>query len=234
MPRLTVKQKNTILSRTEDVLNTLLSFNTAYRAAILLHDDASTRWRDFEERLHIDYPIKGLGVKATRNNLQEVRADIGGFLHSEEDLFPGDVTNEMWLFPYQAASAAYVFTLLEGYGDDIVNLINPGYLGARQAWHHGIYGDANLSEAAQVRKAKEGFAKPFKLSFTKIPKYVVGRLVNLKAIRNEFMHEGHSSVDFPDFLANIIGTVCFIQFTLLPSVNNISVYPYYDYNDKWK
>lgn len=233
MPRLNFTQQNAVREKTDEVLQTLLRFHVSYSGARYIHEEATVNWRDLEDRLHNDYPIRGVGIKATRNNLKVINAEFDGFLHQDEDLYPGEVPSELQSFPYQAASAAYAFTLLEGYGDDLVSIVNPGYLKVRQAWHHAVYGDANLRDIGQLAKAKEGLAKPFMCKANKVPKYVVQRLVEIKSVRNEFMHEGSSDIDFDDFFGAVVGTVAFLHFMVLPSENEITLYPYYDYHEKW-
>lgn len=229
MPRITKTQRIGIHTKTKSVLNRLLTFYVSFSSLEYIYRTATSDWRELEEQLHNDYPIKGAGVKATRNNLKS----CCDFMHMEEDLYPGEVPAELQSYPYQEASAAYIFTLLEGYGDDIVELINPGHLKVRQAWHHGVYGDANLKDKIALARAKEGFTKPFKCAPNKVSRFAVQRLVKIKAIRNEFMHEGSANVNFNDFLANVVGTVASIYFMLLPTETELSVYPYDDYSEKW-
>jgi hypothetical protein len=234
MQNITDTQRTKISSITETVIHRLLTFHVSYSSLQYIHDKASKNWRDLEEELHNDYQIKGIGVKATRENLKIINENDGGFMHLEEDLYPGEVPAELDSFPYKEASAAYVFTILEGYGDDIVGIVNPDYLKKRQAWHHGVYGDADLTNSETLTKAISGFAKPFKVNAEDIPLYAVQRLTAVKAVRNEFIHEGSASVDFNLFFASVIGTVAFIYFSVLPSALELSVYPYEDYSGKWQ
>jgi hypothetical protein len=233
MPRLNRAQKVEIIRKTDDTLKTLLSFHVAYSGMNFVYEDVAKNWRELESRLHIDYPIKGVGVKATRTNLKINDTEDGGFLHKDEPLYPGHVPSELQSFPVSAASAAYTFTLLEGYGDDLVNIVNPAYLKERQAWHHGVYSDANLSNPDGMKKAKKGFSKPFKASSIKVTNNAVQRLVAIKVARNCFMHKGDTHIDFEDFFASVLATVSFLHFLVLPSEKELSAYPYYDYDQKW-
>lgn len=217
-----------------DTLQTLLMFHVSYGAVRYIHEDTVMNWREFEERLHFGYPVRGIGIKATRANLKIIDAEDGGFLHRNEDLYPGEIPSQFQTFPYQAASAAYAFTLLEGYGDDLVEIVNPGHLKLRQSWHHGVYRDLNLKDKAQLAKARDGYVEPFKCKPTSITRYTVERLLDIKSVRNKFMHEGHSNVDFEAFFTQVVATVLALHFMLLPSEKSISLYPYYDYHGKWK
>ena len=234
MPRLKHAQRIAIIQETDSVLRSLLRFHVSYSTAIFLHEDTVSNWRELEERLHQGYPIKGVGVKATRKNLKIIDSEDGGFLHQEELLYPSEVPSELQSFPYEVTSSAYIFTLLEGYGDNLLTIVNPTYLKARQAWHHAVYGDAKLSDPRQLAKAKDGFSKPFNSSAAKVPLYAVQRLVAIKYSRNKFMHDGHTGIDFKEFFASVVATVVFLHFLTLPSENDLSVYPYYDYDEKWK
>ncbi|ARU27940.1 hypothetical protein [Cellvibrio sp. PSBB006] len=234
MARLTKGQKEFIKERTISFFENLLSFHVAYQAAQLLHNNAQENWREFEDFLHMDYPIKGIGIKATRKNLDEPDEDWGGFLHSQEPLSPAHVAPELSYYPLEAASSAYIYTLLENFGNEISENVNPGGLKNRQAWHYGVHGDLNISDEKTVDKAKKGFAKSFSVAERKITKTAIKRLVLLKSARNEFMHEGSYSCEFSEFFQCSIQTVCHIYFMLLPSEKDISVYPYEDFNGKWK
>ena len=233
MSYLTEAQKNQVIEATENVLRVLLSFHVSFSSATFVHDQAVRNYRDFEELISQDYPIKGIGVKATSSNLEKVDSDAGGFLHTEEPLFPGDVPAELQSFPFHAASAAYAFTLLEGYGDDILSIVNPGYLKERQAWHHGVYGDLVVSDPVNLEKGQKGFAKPFNVDPAIIPKFAVKRLVSIKKARNTFMHEGHAGIDFKEFFGAVVGTVAFLHFLVLPDGEELSVYPYEDLTGNW-
>ena len=226
-------QQNNIRNLTVDTLRRMLMFHVSNNSIRFIHEEATSDWRELEERLHHNYPISGVGVKATRANVKVVREEDGGFLHADEALFPGDVPAELASYPYSAASAAYLFTILEGYGDDLVNMVNPGYLTDRKAWHHGVYGDADLKLRSARDKARSGYAKPFNKKPNGVPVHAVRHLVYLKDLRNKFMHEGDTAIDFDDFFESVVATVVFLYFFLVPGGDQLSVYPYYDYQDKW-
>ena len=234
MPHLALKQSRAIRELTQSALKAQLSFRVGFRAAAYLHEDAQVNWREFRDRLHDGYPVKGVGIKASRSNLHVIEADDGGFLHLNEDLNPGDASDELPFFPYQAASAAYAFTLLEGYGNDLADIVNPGYVSGRRAWHHGVYGDADLSSVAELKKAKVGFTKPFNRAESEAEPFAVERLVDLKRDRNAFMHDADERIDFEEFHGKILGTIAALHFLVMPTSKVLSVYPYFDYHDKWK
>jgi len=233
MTRLTEHKRNLIKDKTHQILNLLLRFHVSYSSLSYIHRQSSNNWRGLEEELHIDYPIKGAGLRANRTNLRLIEGAWGGFLHTDVDLFPGEVPSELACFPYEPAAAAYTFTLLEAYGDNIAKIVNPGNLKDRQAWHHGVYGNANLSDSTDLKKAKKGFANPFGRNEKHLPRYAVERLIEIKAARNEFMHEGYFPMDFDDFYAKVLATVVSVYFLVLPSEKILSVYPYHDFDGRF-
>jgi hypothetical protein len=233
MANLNQRQKTLIKELTTTALYRLLTFHVSFSSLAYIHSQATDDWRNLEEELHQGYPIRGAGILATRRNLRIIDADNGGFLHTDEDLYPGEVPTELQAFPYEAASAAYAFTLLEGYGDEILAIVNPEAQKQRQAWHHGVYGDADLRDPAQLERARKGFAKSFGRNLKSVPRYAVVRLVRIKAARNQFMHEGTQDICFSEFYGMVLATVASIYFLVLPSESSLSAYPYEDYHNKF-
>jgi len=232
--RLSERQTTEIEQMTKETLHSLLCFHVSHKALDFVHEDSTTNWRELEDKLHHEYPVKGVGIFATRSNLKNIYEFDGGFLYSEEDLYPGDVPSELDSYPYQAASSAYLYTQLEVYGNSIVNVMNPGYLQGHQAWHRGIYNGIDLTTKAKRYKARKKFSRPFGRSASRVPNYAVKRLVWLKKHRNDFIHASESSVNFDDFFAYTMSTLVSIYFLAIPSVTKIKCYPFYDYEGKWK
>jgi len=232
--RITTEKQAIIRSITIDTLRDLLTFHVSHKAIEFVHEKSTINWRNLEDMLHDEYPVKGVGVIANRKNLNILDAEDGGFLYLEEDLYPGEVSAELSSYPYVAASSSYLFTKLELYGDQLVNIVNPDYLRKHQAWHHGVFGGMPLKTKSERDKARKGFAKPFGKSQTSIPYYSVKRLVKLKAQRNQFIHEGQSEIEFDSYFANIIATVLSVYFLLCRNSEEIKLYPYYDYSGKWE
>ncbi|WP_429578527.1 hypothetical protein [Paraburkholderia youngii] len=218
---------------THDALTTQLTFRVAFRATDYLHTESLDNWREFRDRLHNGYPVSGVGIRATRRSLRIVDGEAGGFLHENEDIDPEDATGELPWFPYEAASAAYSFTLLEGFGNELCEIVNPGYLKNRQAWHHGIYGDTDLADKTQLKKARDAFVKPFGCKVDRAKQYAVRRVIDIKRERNSFMHEAEVDVRFEDFHNKVLATIASLYFLVLPSGRELSVYPYYDFHGKW-
>lgn len=233
MSRPTPDQALKIHEETRSTLRTLLTFHVSFSSLEYIHQDAVNNWRELEERLHINYPIKGVGIKATRTNLGEINEYDGGFLYAAEDLLPEEITSELQSFPYRAASAAYAFTILEMFGDEIAQIVNPREQKSPRSWHIDVSGKANLSVKTELENARKAFATPFLVPHDDVLPYSVQRLVAIKAIRNKIMHEAISSVDFEQFFAYVLSTVLTIYFLVLPTQLKLSVYPYADHENKF-
>lgn len=85
-----------------------------------------------------------------------------------------------------------------------------------------------MAATVQWRRVSE------KIGFIQPILYVVERLVEIQKSRNEFAHEGLTNVRFENFFASIIGTVAFLYFFLLPSKKQLSVYPFSDFEHKFR
>lgn len=218
---------------TQDVLRTLLRFHVSHSIALYLKNRTEVRYIDFEEELHINYPIRAVGVVATRKNLREIDSLNGGFLRDEEELAPEIVTDHFGDFPLSAVAAAYCFTILEGYGDELVRIVNRAYEQKRRSWHREVHADADLLDPAQLLRARESYARPFGANARRVPIYAVQRLTRLKQSRNTLMHQGLSAnIDFEEFYGSIVGTVCQLFFLCAPSCTELTVLPFNNRDDK--
>jgi hypothetical protein len=227
-------RKREIKSLTTDAIKRLLELGVSHNLFAHVIDENRSDWRSLQDRLHVNYPIEGVGVFATKKNLEKTYAELGGFLHDEQPLAPEEIIYLLGTFPLHASSAVYAFTLLEEYGNGIVNIVNPGYLSRpRSAWHHAVYRDGSLKGRSQIRKARKAFAAAFGKSERHVHEFAAKRLIAIKDARNQFVHEGYSEIDFSSFLAEVIGTVCYIHFLCVPSEKNLKVYPWSDYTGIW-
>ncbi|NMM29233.1 MAG: hypothetical protein HHJ12_18640 [Glaciimonas sp.] len=108
----------------QSFFHSALKLHVSFQCSEYLNDKAIVGWREFEDEISVNYPIKGVGITATRSNLDMVDGEYGGFLHLEEPLSATSVTDELHGFPYEAAAAAYLFTALEVYGNDILEIVS--------------------------------------------------------------------------------------------------------------
>jgi hypothetical protein len=231
MAKISKKDRREISSLTKETLDTLLKLHVSCRAINFAHERLFNEWRNFVELLHQNYPIKGTGIVATKTNLRVNDAEDGGFIHMDVDLLPDEIIAEMQSFPQDAASAAYVFTLLEDFGDRLVDIVNPGILQARQAWHAAVNADLNLKKVGDRKKARSRLAKIFAKNEKLISRDFLVRLQRIKILRNEFMHEGNPDINFDKFLYDALAIASFLYFLILPMGNCLSRYPFSDYHN---
>jgi hypothetical protein len=116
-------------ANTERALNNLIQFKVSYDVSALIRERGLEKSRELEDRIH--NAIRAVGVLATRDEF--LGSDGGAFLKYDQPLSPDVASPLLEDFPYAAAAAAYIFTLLEGYGNEQVRLVNRRYLRDRQA-----------------------------------------------------------------------------------------------------
>jgi hypothetical protein len=223
--RLSPQQKDNFKHLTKSFLKEVVRFKCTYDVMVYLQNDALRFGGNFEERMSINYPINGIGIRATPSNLNKFNAVDGGFI-DEQAIAPDEVTPHVTDFPLAAASAAYLFTLLEGFGDDLVTLVNPAYSKTNHAWHREVSGKVNTKDQKALQQARLGFAKAFNLKPEDISLVMTARLVHLKKARNKFMHEAERMVDLENFIRYIVAIVCHLYFIFLPKEKEIKIFPW--------
>lgn len=222
-----------IMERTKSALTQLLQFKTIYDIQNYLTDRHTRDWREFEAAT-ADEVFDGAGVIATRENvLLDPDQDGGSYLHTDVPMGSHETGAYINGFPLNAASASYVFTLLEAFGDEIAELMQPGSLNRNRAWHEDIKGFVDIRDPVQVKKAREAFVKHFGADPDDLPEQAALRMIALKKIRNDFAHAGGSAVNLPRYLASTIAVVCHIAF-LASDEELISVYPWEDHENRFK
>jgi hypothetical protein len=182
---------------------------------------------------HEEYPIKGCGVIVTPELVKEWSKKHETLLHLDEDLAPENTGSEIDSFPRDAVSTTYVYSLLEAYGNDVCDLRNPGYRKERQAWHHGVYGDANVRDAVVLEKMESNFRKPFAIEGQVVPRNIVTALVELKRERNRIVHEMEHTCDFELSFRYVVAIACCIYTLCDTSGRALKVYPWEDYHGKY-
>ncbi|MDF0541208.1 hypothetical protein PX699_02535 [Sphingobium sp. H39-3-25] len=221
-----------IMKLTLAMLQTLLEFKTVYDIQAYMTDRHGRDFRTFEEET-ADQVFAGAGVLATRENIVVIdKFGDAEFCHWEVPMGSHETGAYIMAFPLAAASASYVFTLIEGFGDDIADLVSPGSRNRNRAWHEDVKGFADLADPVQVTKAREAFAKHFAADPADVPPLAARRIVGLKAARNAFAHDGERSIDFQQFLQDALAIVCHIAF-LTTGEDRISVYPWEDHMDQF-
>lgn len=223
-----------IQERTQDFINELLWFKLKYDVSRYLSDRATSNWREFEAEQHEDYPIKGCGLIADSTLLQEWTFENESLLHLDEDLAPEETGSEIDSFPRDTVSIVYVFSLLEAYGNDVCDELNSSYRRERQAWHHDVYGNANLSDTPVKAKMLDNFCRPFGFDKSKVPEPIVAALVELKRQRNSIVHEIEHASEFELFFRCTVAIACCIYCCWGGAASELKIYPWYDFYEKYK
>ncbi|MGY2733632.1 hypothetical protein [Sphingomonas sp. UYP23] len=206
----------------------MLEFKTVYDIQRNVIDRHSRDFREFEAET-AEGTFAGAGVLATRKNiLKSAHRAEGSFYHDDVPLGSHEVGAHIRKFPLEAASASYVFTLVEVYGDEVSAIVQPGGINRNKAWHEDINGFADLRDRVQVETARAAFAKHFGAESADVPEQAARRMVDLKRIRNDFAHDGSGHVSFLSFLSDAIAVVCHIAF-LVTAETRISIYPWDDH-----
>lgn len=221
-----------IMRRTVSALHGLLEFKTIYDIQAYLTDRHGRDFRGFEEDTS-DQVFAGVGVLADRANILVVDPfGDADFYHADVPMGSHETGAYIMAFPLAAASASYVFTLIENYGDEIADLVSAGSRDRNKAWHEDLRGFADLRDPVQLTKARAAFAKHFAADPADVPELAARRIVGLKAARNAFAHDGDRSIAFDSFFQDALAIVCHIAF-LTTRADRISVYPWEDHMDRF-
>lgn len=218
---------------TVDFINQLIHFKLEYDVSEYLSEKATSNFREFVVEQHEEYPIKGCGLIATRELVAKWKPGKDNLLHLYEDLAPEDTGSETDSFPRDTVSIVYIFSLLEGYGNAVSDYLNPDYKRNRRAWHHGVYGDANLDDPNVIKKMIDNFCKPFNFDPAGIPEEIIKALVGLKKERNTIVHDLTRSNYFIESLDSVMAIICCIYFSSDHAQSEIKIYPWYDFEDKF-
>ena len=224
-----------IHQKTEEIVKRLLSFKLEFDVSEYLSDRAQSNWRDFEAEQHVDYPIKGCGLIANAPALQKWDFKNETLLNFEEHLAPEETGSEIDSFPRSTVSIVYIYSLLEDYGNSVCDELNPGYRKTlRQAWHHGVYGSADITEPGIQDKMLQCFCRPFGFSSNHVPPNIISAFVALKKQRNKIIHELESGHDFEFYFRCVVAIVCCIYFSWSGANPVIRIYPWSDYEGKYQ
>ncbi len=205
----------------------LLELGVNFRLHRYLFERHAAEWRNLSAELHSDYPVRSLGIIATPTNIEKYH-----FLHDEEMVAPEDIVYMVGDQIYDAAMAAYAFTIVEMCGDEVAAFIKRTPTKQR-AWHTEIRQNEKLSiSEALSQKAK--FAKPFDGDVNLVTATSVIRLARMKAARNEFAHQGDTMVDFSQFLEDALAVLSQIYFLCLPRETHLKIYPWEVLIEKWE
>ncbi|MEP9389426.1 hypothetical protein [Mesorhizobium sp. KR9-304] len=231
------EEKYNVERVTRWTLHRMLEFRASHDLTRYLLDQARTNHRQTAAEMHANYPIKGVGVKATRASLTRHNFDQPYFIIDDQPLAPEDLFFKVAEYPLDGASCSYLFTLVEEYGNFMVRTFYPDYPPFKKvhtAWHHGVYAGMNLRNPVEMQKAKAAFTRPFGDEGAHISPQAIRRLRQIKEQRNSFAHEAREDFEFKAFFENTIAIVCHIYFLCMPDRKEIGVYPFEDILGTWR
>lgn len=207
---LTFSQAVYVDDLTERVLDRLLEFKFRSDITNYVLQRAQTDWRSTEYVLR-DSPVNALGVILRSYD----RSPSGPLV--EQKISAETASEYLGAFPLEAAAINYVFTIVELYGDMVVQRTNKKFFKGKRIhtnWHHKVYGDANTERHdVQVRMAK-AFGEPLLVNGENIDSSVVLKLIELKRARNAFAHQGDERHRFDVLFGYAIDVICEMYFLL--------------------
>ncbi|MNH67412.1 hypothetical protein D3C73_194660 [compost metagenome] len=160
-------------------------------------------------------------------------ATLPGFTNSIP-LAPEEIISNLNDYPLQAATAAYAFSLVEVYGNDVANLFKPGSVRPLGSWHTDIKFDLDSRDTAQSLRAAAAFAKLFDGDPADIKPASVIRLVAMRRARNDYVHRKDTGIAFDRFLVYCLAVVCQIHFLKASDQSALKVYPWEAFDEKWR
>lgn len=233
--RLTKKQKGAIVRIVKDAVKQVLRFQVAYDLTRYLSDKTHGQWVDLASALHNQYPLKGMGLIADSKALDcpdgELRGEV---IFDQVDLAPETAIEQKDDYPLDAASLAYIFTILEITGDEVAAVINGApKKGWGKAWHSRAHGNLNTKNRAEIDAVRDEFAKIFSVPAKRWKRRSIERLVWLKAQRNAFAHERVINVDYNRSVDYTLMLLVQLASIADPNGDPLKIYPFEDYHGQF-
>lgn len=223
-----------IRDATTTAVDTLLRLKMTHDLVEYVIDEKRDKWRDLVSELHVNYPIKAAGIVASPGTLgsDDVDADEGGFMYWRIDVAPDDIVSEIGEHPFDAASAAYAFSIVEVFGNEVANIRHPERVRAKGSWHETIKYDLTFGDGEKGKAAMGAFARVFGGDFLNVKPASIMRLMRLKEARNDFVHRRQTDINFDAFLAYCVAIVCQIYFLCEPDGETLKQVPWSTYGDR--
>lgn len=173
------ERKSKVVGLAISTLRSILTIATTYKIQRYVLEKTEAGFREFEEEISVRNDIKGIGVIAERDNMS-----ARNFFFNKINLASYELGAYINSFPLKAATASYLFTILEVFGNEVAEVVNPGHINRNKAWHEDVKGFADMRDVVQVQKAREAFAKHFSVPMDDVPEIAARRIVDLKCKRN--------------------------------------------------
>ena len=208
--KLTANQAKYVDELTEEVLELLLEFKFESDVAGYFLTKMRSDWRETEYELR-DYPVKGFGV-VFRKLESEAKVSF-----VEQSISPEKAVEYVGTFPLEAAAINYVFTLVELYGDLLVQRTNAKFFKGKRRhknWHHKVYGNADTKDPAIRLKMANGFGHALLVNGRDIDSDTVLKLIELKRARNAFAHDADTGQRFEVLFRYAVDVIRDVYFLL--------------------
>jgi len=203
-----------------------------------LFDYKRREYRNFESELDNDNSIRGTQVRLNTRLFDEWEAakDNNSLVNDRMLISSIDITSELVdePFRYKEMSLVYLFTILEDFGNSVVEIVNNQYYsekitGEQKAWHSGV----NPFAKSKGKNLADAFAKPFALTANDIDKKFVTLLYELKEKRNRIAHTltYPGGNNYHNDLKSIIVLMCYLYHINDTTKSDIIIYPWDDYGE---
>jgi hypothetical protein len=224
--------KQLLKSNLEKTLHNLMRYKTSFEVARYVIDQNVRNWRDFEEDFSNNYPLQGSGVIASQAELRKWTYHNNPVLNTEVDIGGHEVSEELGTFPLKDMAVLYLFTIIEGFGNDLLHIKNPTYSLEKRAWHHKIDGFQKATMKQNIEQIIQGFISPFGFKEKEVINDIAASFSNFKYARNAMAHGDNADMDFDGAFSTAIATVLHLYFLATDDHSEIRVLPWTDYSSK--
>lgn len=200
-----------------------------YKNKQLLED-----WREFENELEVEYPIRGIEVKINGEDLQKWGEEIcNDAIILEREIRSDEITTTLAgePFRYKEMTFVYLFSILEDFGNSILEIKRPSYYQTIRkegiSWHNKI----TKKELKPKENFTHLFAKVFGLSYESINHKIINKFSELRKKRNNIVHklEYSDSLNFKEDIDNIIVIMCYLYYINDNNIEEFSIFSWDKY-----
>ncbi|MBI2272260.1 MAG: hypothetical protein HYU70_00560 [Bacteroidetes bacterium] len=189
-------------------LDKVLQFRMGVKIFEYIDEKHRRDWREFEEELNVEYPVRGDVVRFSKELFKNWTAvnDNHSFVFEDRMIAAYDITDAHALqaFAYQEMAIVYLFSMLEDFGN--VLSVKMGYDLGDRAWHSGV------NRYKDIVERRLAFAKVFNKEASDILEKMVELLFDIKEVRNQIVHD-HQYPDkrnFHSHLRSLVVLFCYL------------------------
>jgi hypothetical protein len=198
-----------------------------------LDDKTKVNYRDFEEEFEVEnYPVHAPEMKSSIILLGEWAKTKNNriFFKSEKIISSWDTTDEIVgnIIPYKKMFFLHYFILLEGFGNNIVKIINRSFFNKinsnGNSWHSRVNKyNKNINESI------EKFKSIFDIKSLFFPNEFIELLLKVKETRNKIAHEDcYDKKHFHSDIESILILTSYLYFSITNDKNEIIMFPWRD------